>query len=1141
MSIDSTALAELGAFKSSHQVISKLTEVLKKDLLLEGEELTKSPISFTNIFLEYFGRMTSNSFYEQLMYKNELLPSTAIKLRSLINRLSSDEVTKIFAHPAAITIVLGFEKEALIQNAVVTGYGDKRLKLNKNTTFTLTNLPNFTIDHDLEIIITNYESESVNIYSKFDLSDKDTVTSGISNVNNPILNSQVIRYDNRNIYMMFLPIRQYERTEHIYPIVNDNPDIVVNYKDELFGFEVFIKEKGKIVWRYLKGQPDGVINTTGYNFALDNVKKKLGFNYNRNTLYFTPVIGDTVKIILYTTKGAAGNFKLPDIYENYKGLDIKLSQNRNDLYQDRLTDLQPFLSLNENESYNGRSMATLDEVKQIIINKGSINKTLTYGELETKAYENNLTIEKIRDDVRCIEYRLNGILKNVETNTIYSSNNLDLRINFNNTLNSEVLDPVPSEIDNIPIIREIEARMIDTKSVFLHDGETSVCQYQINPTSFADYYEDYMNNGLKQYCFPYFIKLITSKFLKTEIFNLNQDSSHILNFIFFDENTSYETNVLSLSIYRNTVYEPLSVLDEDGIVYTNKTKGYYILEFNVLTSKVVVDNLYNTDNPIVKFKIVIENSTNSSKFGIDCVIRSIDRDSNVLKVRGYILTDNGINSEDRLLVRDFSIYPIPISPIPVEFYFIDGNVNIQVISIQKDPLNRNITNESISYLTDLEVAENYFVSTVYKVENINIFNKLDNVLNLAVDYKIENATYKTLEYDVYGRYEQNVYQTNVDGSIKTEEREIVVNPQSGDTITVKVQLVVPGKEKGMIIYEKEVVENGNTTTVAVGGVIYTYIITEVNGITVLRITEEGLDAPTDFNLVSRPNDYLNLLNGGDPLLLGVWDDQNGTILEFTGVNYKQTTTYGDLTTDILEYRWSTNLEQTKLSLYDKDAKPQIKYAKGQFARDSFGDYVIDKPEQHVCILKNVPVYDRIYSLGNSFIQVNNAYSYITNKIKAISTIAPSGVTFTSGIRNTSGRGDWEIYNMISEGWGDIDNISISFDIGVKYDDTLSQAERLINNDLIVKYVTEYVNNFTGISFSAEIIFEYVKSLIPTINHLILNRINNYPANVTQMVRKKGGLLESKDILNIKHIIDADNSNIDEQKVSFKPDITVRII
>jgi hypothetical protein len=132
--------------------------------------------------------------------------------------------------------------------------------------------------------------------------------------------------------------------------------------------------------------------------------------------------------------------------------------------------------------------------------------------------------------------------------------------------------------------------------------------------------------------------------------------------------------------------------------------------------------------------------------------------------------------------------------------------------------------------------------------------------------------------------------------------------------------------------------------------------------------------------------------------------------------------------------------------------------------------------------------------------------------------------------------------MNTSTWQPIDDISLSFDIGVKYkSDATTTDSSADNNEIIVETIRDYINNFEDISFGINTIFELVKEKIPSIEYMILYKINQYPASEVQSIRKKGGNSIVSDKLCVKEVIDIENTDLDNKSVNFKPDITVRTI
>jgi hypothetical protein len=202
-----------------------------------------------------------------------------------------------------------------------------------------------------------------------------------------------------------------------------------------------------------------------------------------------------------------------------------------------------------------------------------------------------------------------------------------------------------------------------------------------------------------------------------------------------------------------------------------------------------------------------------------------------------------------------------------------------------------------------------------------------------------------------------------------------------------------------------------------------------------------------------------------------------------------------------------------------------------------------KDESYTAIIKKVPMYDRIYAAGyEGYKRILNSYEALVSNIKTLQNEAADGATMSLGIKNTSGTGEYEIFNMNTSTWQPIDDISLSFDIGVKYkSDATTTDSSADNNEIIIETIRDYINNFEDISFGINTIFEIVKEKIPSIEYMILYKINQYSPSEVQSIRKKDGNSIVSDKLSVKQIVDIEKTDLASGSVQFKPDITVRTI
>lgn len=989
-------LEALGAVKSNYGLIKLATKQIKSKLLLENEEMNKNPASFMNIFLENFGRISSQSFYEQMMYKNELNPSTAIKLRSLMNKMNDNMIASMYSTPSEMTFVLGYEYDKIIEYSKSSNY---KLTVNKNCVFQVEGQEQFTLDHNINIIVSNPGEKNENIYAIFDTSDKLNPNSNLTNVNNVYISTQIIMVEGKKIFAMFLPTRQMYRTSTEFITTTSDPDFSVKYTDQLYGFEVDYMAYTSDKYSYMEGYPDGRISSRGYNFNIDLFEKSINIKFNRNPAYFIPSTGDKFRITVYTSKGKSGNFTIKDIFNQENNISFKLSQDRNNLSEDLITDMKPYISIKDGIAANGKDMKSFEEIRTMVIERGTNSSILTPGDLEKKVKSYGFSTRKIRNDIRCLEYEASTVLRN--GSDIISSVKTDVFFNF----------------EDIPLISEVKNRIISPKSVFLYDKEASRYNYLKNPESYDEYYNSYRAELKNEYMFPYHIRFISDTSVQADIFNMAVDNRiYSLDFLYFNKNTSYESSIINLTLNRDPVNENVEDLP-GGSVSNPNTTGYYEFKFLVKTSSSVIDNLSsNEDDPIMKYRLRIKDNDTGETYGSNCYITDINEEESTVTVCAYIKTNDAINPQDKLCSKDYSLYPVPMIPQPIEYYFIGKNISLRVYAIEKNLKDKTILTEYDEILYQEEKDKKYFVSTVYKIDEMKLFEEYNDYISLISDIQIKQATYETYDEDVYETYKEVVYKVNDDGEVMYKDTPHPTIPNT----TVKTPII--------------------------------------------------------------------LHNIGDVVM-------------------------------------------------NELGEPTIKYRKGSAKRDEDGNYVYKTKESYVGIIKNIPVFDRIHSLGNGYKEVLSIYENMISDIKALSTQAPDGARITANITNTAGPGEYEIYNMSSSSWEAIDNIALSFDIGVKYKETYTEVE----NEIISSTIRDYVNDFNGISFSINNIFDEVKAKLPSIEYMILYKINQYPANIVQSIRKKGGEQFVKDRLSVKQVVDTIGTNLENKEVKFKPDIIIRVL
>ncbi|MBR1818275.1 MAG: hypothetical protein IJ772_05430 [Bacilli bacterium] len=1087
------ALENLGAIKSSYGLIKLFRAQLENRLLKDEENLNPSPASFTNILLENAGRLGGQAFYEQQMYKNEMNTSTAILLRSLMNKISADDLAGIYANPAMISFVLGFNYDDLVEQAIKTS--DNTLVINKECEFSVSDQEIFRLDHNIKIRVTNPGSKNQNIYAMFDTSDKLNPNTSLSEVNNPYIDTQIISSNNEKVFAMIIPCRQFERNTQVIEITSDNPDFSVSYTDNLFGFELDYKKNGSSAYVYREGLPDGNNVPNGYNYAINLQLKKIQFSFNRNPNYWTPEVGDTLKLTVYTTKGSAGNFTIPDIYTQYKEITFNFRQDRNEVAQDLITKLTPHLSIKDSAATGGSDMKGFSEIRAYAINRGSNRNILTPGELKRKANEYGFSVETKINDIRNLEYRASGILTTDED------------------IVSSIMDTISFNLDDVPVNKEIGNRTISPKSVYNYTG--SYNELIKSPTTYEEYYKKYIEKKATEYMFPYHIRVNTSSALEVTVFDMNIDNEvYNMNFVYFNNNTANQSSILNMSLYRDPITEDISKLPD---AKDNRyTKGYYEFKFMVFTSQNAVENLYsNPDDPIVKYKVTISDGENTYMLDTVFTTDDINLDDCTILLHCYLKTDDAISEETKIMARDYSVVPVPYVSNPIEYYFIGGKITFSIYCIEKNLNGLSITTGYDTILTDTEKRDLYFISSVYSVDDVNLFTDISDKIDLPFDLVINQKEYQRYNSDVYKTYASDEYVIDPNTNLPaTEYRKVNMN---GSDLYLSVSKIL--HKKGSFVYVENAAMSksnlANAISVLTGTSVEELLENDIN--TLAEMIEFDVGNLGNSQLV----EYLNKFLGDQEYALmmkTINDIDTEIVVDSTGELVDSVTK--DELQDIL------NSYRTKIILHR--------------AGEINADAALAKDVNYTALIKKVPLFNRIYSLGSGYQTILNSYRALINQITKLQNVKPDGATITMGIKNTAGPGDYEIYDQNTSSWQNIDDIALSFDIGVKFQDSFINDQEA-ESEVIADCIRDYINNFEDVSFSINTIFEEVKKKVTSVEYMILYKINNYQANQVQSIRKKDGQSVVANKLSVKQVVDTNNSDLENEIVVFKPDITIRII
>ena len=193
--------------------VSQFVDDLEKWVIDPKEAVNVAPSSFIGLMSSTLAKTSAYSYFNILMSKREITPSTAILMKSLMRQLTSDKINDIYGSPSDITLVISYPERDIIDAAIADGTGKFKLTLNKGAKFSFAGYPTFTLDFNINIFVTRYYNSSVSsssIYAMYDVNDDEA--GSVIKINDPYITSRNdIVINNQKHFTMYVNIKQFER------------------------------------------------------------------------------------------------------------------------------------------------------------------------------------------------------------------------------------------------------------------------------------------------------------------------------------------------------------------------------------------------------------------------------------------------------------------------------------------------------------------------------------------------------------------------------------------------------------------------------------------------------------------------------------------------------------------------------------------------------------------------------------------------------------------------------------------------------------------------------------------------------------------------------------------------------------------
>ena len=409
------------------------------DKYFEDIDLDLRNVGMFGYTTELISNISEDTFNTASVLFRESFPNRAEIEESIYSHAAIFQLDDVLSKAASCKFILVLEEAAIIKNMKAsTNPGNRNTSyfyIDKNTTIYVENIP-YVLDYDIIISIVRRVTSSGYDYLFSARYFKEEFKNSLSHVKDPYVK---VRRSSDGFIALEVETHQCIRDERNEQIITNSeinyPVVDLSFEGKLAGFEVFytspitneeVQMKTLIVYSQPLKDP-----FCYYQIIQEGV---LRLSFNSKDTYFMPEFNSNLRIILYMTKGADGNFDV------YKGKNISLipSNEKYNYANSYLTAAMPV-----GASQGGRDQQGVEVLKALSVEGYRTALALTT-ESDLQQFFNNykyrfdnsdILFIKKRDDVYERVYSAFMIVRN--DTYIYKTNTLNLNINLYDMTNPE--------------------------------------------------------------------------------------------------------------------------------------------------------------------------------------------------------------------------------------------------------------------------------------------------------------------------------------------------------------------------------------------------------------------------------------------------------------------------------------------------------------------------------------------------------------------------------------------------------------------------------------------------------------------------------------------------------------------------------
>lgn len=1117
-------ILDANAHNSSMALTAAWSEVFRKYAMEDYESLSDDPASSFNIFMHLTAQGAAKMMYEQAARITETNVSTAILPKSLLNKLSAEELQGIFGTPASTTIAFCIKKDEIINYSVsIPEENVFRLVVNKNLQVVFESHPPFTLPYNVNINCKPIVSNTVNpdtgaieqitqynIYAYYDMPpmDADGMRS-IFGIQNQYISSREMRFEGETYIAFFLKVFQIERKEVEFYITNPyTADTTLNFNNLLVGVEVFRKKPNTTEKILMKGFTEGTsLIQNSYNYSYDYKRNSQNFNliFSKMSDSSALSVGDTIYATVYTTLGEVGNIEFPYMIYNINNLSVVYNQDLNDAAQNAIISIIALAFARDEAAVGGKNALSFEEIRQNIINKNYSREVLiSNSEIINSGTRLGLNVSQLQQDLTAMYYRSSDKLtyKNMILSTGTSTFYFDLK-------------------KKNKLLSGYNYYMIEPTDVFRYNPNNNRFEYTSGDSAddSVESYNEYVNkyntaqdkDAALQVCFPFHLRYENTANPKIQVYDMYVKATEFLKFTEYNEVSALDKlDITYIRVVRNPFKGSVN-----GAFDKNEANKYYV-NFIVHTGENTLNKLYlQAHDPDFTKNYV----------------NSMDADVYANQYVTFEVAMRGINSGSRYVIDPTKVQILNVETMVKDGYiayqatfetnnFISDDKEMQLKgirnagSITKDyttfmPVDTTVEFSITGTFNDAENNPTKKHCIVYESDSIPLVNYLKD--NFKIDFDIESYLpgYVTYDADRFELYRKPVYYKNqsYDPTVKDKNNvnhyESLVEVES-DGVTVKQRMI------------------GNTSTpiyrVAhqVGEIAYTY--SEISA----KEYASGPEPLKEYCIRTVEKTF------GDGSKQYFKDENDEYVYEVA-----QNLTSFDPNEKYYTRHATVRHKKGDLILYDKHSGDEIDLPYSE-AAGNINAISKSLPTEYIGICKNVPWINRLYMAGEYMYEnIHSLYTDIIDRTNMIIRNLFDGGKMFVALNFTSGRSNkFKAFKLSSGGNEYLNDIAMSFTFRVKYSDDSSLEYK---EDAIKTAVMKYISELGDSDLSVDKMFDSIKSAVPDIVYINIEKMNNYRYGEVQTILNDKTVTD--EVLTVSQkIVTTETGDID-----FVPDITVNVV